>query len=42
MLGADLHSLILDDVDNVALGGGSDVKPDAGQQVVQGAASWNF
>lgn len=38
-VGGDLHSLGLDEIEDVALGGCSDVEPGAGQQVAQGAAS---
>lgn len=40
VVGGDLHSLSLDEIEDVSLGGGGDVQPDAGHQVSQGSASW--
>lgn len=36
----DLHSLGLDEVEDVALGGRRDVEPDTGHQMAERAASW--
>lgn len=36
-----LHSLSLDDTEDVSVGRGADVQPDAGQQVSQRSASWD-
>lgn len=38
-MGGDLHALSLEDIEDVALGGRSDVQPDTGQQAAQRAAS---
>ncbi len=38
-MGGDLHSLSLEEIEDVALGGRSDVQPGTGQQAAQRAAS---